>query len=100
VYIENETVAYCMQLLQHSNARPHTSAATSAAVENTGYEVVPHTPYSQDLAPSDFGCSELSKNISKPTISRVMKKFKLLWQNGFENSLKNSTATDSKREWG
>jgi hypothetical protein len=25
-----------------------------------------------------------------------MKKFKLLWQNGFENSLKNFTPTDSK----
>jgi histone-lysine N-methyltransferase SETMAR len=41
-------------LLPHGNARPHTCAATSATVDSIGYEVVPHPPYSPDLAPSDF----------------------------------------------
>jgi hypothetical protein len=41
-------------ILQHDNARPHTSAATSAAVDSIEFEVVPHPPYSPDLAPSDF----------------------------------------------
>jgi transposase len=41
-------------LLQHDNARPHTSAATSAAVDSIGFEVVPHPPYSPDLVLSDF----------------------------------------------
>jgi histone-lysine N-methyltransferase SETMAR len=33
---------------------PHTSAATSAAVNSIRFEVVPHPPYSPYLAPSDF----------------------------------------------
>jgi histone-lysine N-methyltransferase SETMAR len=40
-------------LLQHDNARPHTSAATSGIVESIGFEVVLHLPYSPNLAPSD-----------------------------------------------
>lgn len=39
-------------LLQHDTARPHTSAATLAAIESIEFEVVP--AYSLDLAPSDF----------------------------------------------
>jgi hypothetical protein len=34
--------------------------------------------------------------ISKAIVTHVMKKFKLLWQNDFENSLKNSTPMGSK----
>jgi transposase len=33
-------------------ARPHTNAATSVAIENIGFEVVPHPCYSPDLVPS------------------------------------------------
>jgi len=44
------------------------------------------------------GSSELSRNVSETIVPRVMKKFKkfkLLRQNGFENSLKISIATVS-----
>lgn len=41
-------------LLQHDNARPHTSAATSATIRRLGFTVIDHPPYSPDLAPSDF----------------------------------------------
>jgi transposase len=41
-------------LLQHDNTRPHTGAATSAAMESIRSEVVPHPPYSLDLVPSEF----------------------------------------------
>jgi histone-lysine N-methyltransferase SETMAR len=41
-------------LLQHDNARPHTSQATMAAISDLGFEVLPHPPYSPDLAPSDY----------------------------------------------
>lgn len=41
-------------LLQQDNARPHTSQATMAAISDLGFELVPHPPYSPDLAPSDF----------------------------------------------
>jgi histone-lysine N-methyltransferase SETMAR len=40
--------------LQHDNTRPHTSAATSDAIQHLEFSVLPHPPYSPDLAPSDF----------------------------------------------
>jgi hypothetical protein len=42
------------------------------------------------------GCSKLSRYISEAIVSHVTKKFKLLRQNSFENSLKNSAPTGSK----
>jgi [histone H3]-lysine36 N-dimethyltransferase SETMAR len=41
-------------ILHHDNARPHTSHATAAVIAAKGWNVLPHPPYSPDLAPSDF----------------------------------------------
>ena len=41
-------------LLQHDNARPHISKLTKAAIQEIGWEILPHPPYSPDLAPTDF----------------------------------------------
>ena len=41
-------------LLLHDNARPHTSFATSDAIRDLNFEILPHPPYSPDLAPSDY----------------------------------------------
>lgn len=41
-------------LLQQDNAPAHTSQVGMAAVAELGYTLVPHPPYSPDLAPSDF----------------------------------------------
>lgn len=40
--------------LLHDNAPIHTAAVTGTAITNCGYDVLPHPPYSPDLAPSDF----------------------------------------------
>jgi histone-lysine N-methyltransferase SETMAR len=41
-------------LLHHDNARPHVSAMTQQFLGQRGIQVVPHPPYSPDLAPADF----------------------------------------------
>jgi hypothetical protein len=41
-------------LLLHNNARPHNPAATVNLLNSWGWEILPHPPYSPDLAPSDF----------------------------------------------
>ena len=40
--------------LQHDNARPHSSLRTTECLAKFGWTVLPHPPYSPDLAPSDY----------------------------------------------
>ena len=41
-------------LPQHCNARPHTTIRTKDAITSFEWTTVPHSPYSPDLAPSDY----------------------------------------------
>ena len=41
-------------VFQQDNARPHTAKKTKEKLEELSWEVLPHPPYSPDLAPSDF----------------------------------------------
>ena len=41
-------------VFHQDNARPHTAARTMAKIEQLGWEVLVHPPYSPDLAPSDY----------------------------------------------
>lgn len=41
-------------VFQHDNARPHASMVTQQKLASLGWEILPHPPYSPDIAPSDF----------------------------------------------
>jgi [histone H3]-lysine36 N-dimethyltransferase SETMAR len=41
-------------ILQHDNARSHIAEMTKKKLREFGWEVLPHPPYSPDLAPSDY----------------------------------------------
>jgi hypothetical protein len=41
-------------LLQHNNAKPHTTAATTDGTAHLGFTVLPHLANSPDLSPRDF----------------------------------------------
>ena len=41
-------------IFHQDNARPHTSLVTRKKLLQLGWEVMPHPPYSPDLAPSDY----------------------------------------------
>jgi histone-lysine N-methyltransferase SETMAR len=41
-------------ILHQDNAKPHTSKVTKKFLQELGYELLEHPPYSPDLAPSDY----------------------------------------------
>lgn len=41
-------------IFQHDNARPHVAKQVKNYLEYLGWEVLPHPPYSPDIAPSDY----------------------------------------------
>ena len=41
-------------IFHQDNARPHTSWVTRQKLLDMGWEVMPHPPYSPDLAPFDY----------------------------------------------
>jgi hypothetical protein len=41
-------------VLLHDNARPHTAARTQALLEHFNWELFHHSPYSPNLAPSNY----------------------------------------------
>ncbi|KAK6021555.1 hypothetical protein OSTOST_12770, partial [Ostertagia ostertagi] len=41
-------------ILLHDNARPHTASVAKITLQELGWEILQHPPYSHDLAPTDF----------------------------------------------
>jgi transposase len=41
-------------ILQHDNARPHVAQPVKTYLETLNWEILPHPPYSPDIAPSDY----------------------------------------------
>ena len=41
-------------IFHHDNARPYAAIPVKSYLENSRWEVIPHLPYSPDLAPSDY----------------------------------------------
>ena len=41
-------------ILQHDNARPHVAKPVKTYLETLKWEVLPHPPYSPEIAPSDY----------------------------------------------
>ena len=44
----------CCVLLLQDNTSAHTSQVTVTAATKCGFEILPHPPYTPDMAPSDF----------------------------------------------
>lgn len=56
--IQNDRPEYAKRhdkiIFQHDNARPHVAKLVKNTLGSFGWEVLPHPPYSPDVAPSDY----------------------------------------------
>jgi histone-lysine N-methyltransferase SETMAR len=49
-------------ILLHDNATPHTALITKEKIAQFGWTVMPHPPYSPDLAPTDYKAFQSLQN--------------------------------------
>jgi len=59
-------------LLLHDNARSYASRAVSEILENYGWQVLPHPPYSPDMSPPDFDLfPQLKKSLREKRFNSI-----------------------------
>uniref|UniRef100_A0A914ID48 Mos1 transposase HTH domain-containing protein n=1 Tax=Globodera rostochiensis TaxID=31243 RepID=A0A914ID48_GLORO len=82
VYGEGATNERTAQRWFHDNARPHTANLTKMALQELGWEVLPHPAYSPDVAPSDY---HLFRSLSNALSGVQLEDAAALenWLNGF-----------------
>jgi histone-lysine N-methyltransferase SETMAR len=61
-------------LLHHDNARPYAAAATIETIQKLNFELLPHPPYSPDMARSDYHLFGSLKRDCGDASSEVIKK--------------------------
>ena len=61
---ENRPTRLSEVMLLHDNACSHSANLTKNTIQELGWEVIPHQPYSPDLTPSDF---QLFRSIEQPS---------------------------------
>jgi hypothetical protein len=73
-------------ILQHDNAQPHTANITKPAIQEPDWEIPPHLPNSQDLAPSDYHIiHSLSNNLwdfFRRGIDNLLERWEAVMNNG------------------
>ena len=87
-------------ILQHDNARPHVAKPVKTYLETLKWEVLPHPPYSTDIAPSDYYLFRLMahgqqfrsyKDIEKWLDSWIASKDEHFYRNGCSEYILNLT---------
>ncbi|EFN88788.1 Histone-lysine N-methyltransferase SETMAR, partial [Harpegnathos saltator] len=67
-------------IFQHDNARPHVGKIAKATLEAFGWDVLTHTPYLPDIAPSDYiTCSDRWHTGFRTSTSTIRKKWLNEW---------------------
>lgn len=65
-------------ILQHDNARPHAAKLNQEKIKQLNWEVLPHPPYSPDIAPSDFYLFRSMQHCMKNKNFKMSIKFKII----------------------
>jgi len=60
-------------ILLHDNARPHVAKVVKKYLETLKWDVLPHPPYSPDIAPSDYWLFRRMQQITSSLLSQKSK---------------------------